>query len=45
MLHIPIKHFYVEFHRGNTIFKPIALAKRIFLRGPILNLGVIMNRP
>ena len=45
MIHIHIKHVQVEFHRGNKIFKPIIIAKHIFLRGLILDLGAIMDRP
>ena len=43
MIHIHFKHGHVEFHRGNKIFKPIIITKHIFLRGPILNLGAIMD--
>ena len=37
MIHIHVKHVHVEFHRGNKIFKPIRIAKHIFLRGPDYN--------
>ena len=44
MINNHIKHVHVEFNRGNTIFKPIIIAKHIFLIGPIMDLGVIMDR-
>ena len=45
MIHNHIKHVDVEFHRGNTISMPIIIAKHIFLRVPVLDLGAIMDRP
>ena len=45
MIHILIIIIQVKFQRGNKIFKPIIIAKHIFLRGPILNLGAIIDRP
>ena len=45
MIHIRLKHIDVEFHRGSKIFKPIIIAKHIFLWSPILDLGAIMDRP
>ena len=46
MIHIYIKHVYVEFYRGNTIFRPIILLyiKHISLMRPISELGTIMDR-
>ena len=31
MIHIYMKHIYIEFHRGNKIFKLIIIDKHIFL--------------
>ena len=45
MIHILMKHVHVKLQRGNNIFKRIIIAKHIFLRGPIWNLGAIMDRP
>ena len=45
MINIHIKHVHVEFHRGNKNFKPIIIAGHIFLRGPILDQGAIVDRP
>ena len=45
IIHILIKLVRAEFHRGNTIFKRIIISKHIFLRVPILDLGIIMDRP
>ena len=41
MIHIHMKH--VQFQRGNEIFKPIIIAKPIFLRGPILTVTKFGN--
>ena len=45
LIHIHIKHTHIEFHRRNKIFKPIIIAKHIILRGPVLDLRAIMDRP
>ena len=45
VIHIHIKHISAEFHQSNNIFKPIIIAKHMTLRGPILDLEAIMNRP
>ena len=45
IIDIRIKHVKVEFHRVNKMFKIIIIAKHISLRGPILYLGIIMDRP
>ena len=44
MILILIKRIHVEFHRGNKIFKSIIIAKHIFLRDIILNLGIVIDR-
>ena len=44
MIHNHIKHVHVDFHGGNKIFKLIINAEHIFLRGPILDVGTIMDR-
>ena len=43
MIHIHIKHVHVEFQRGNNIFKLVIIVKHIYVRGPILDLGAIME--
>ena len=45
MIYNHIKHVHVEFRRGNKIFKLIIIAEHIFLKGPILDVGAIINRP
>ena len=44
MIHIHMTHVHVKFQRGNTIFKPIIIAKHIPILASILNLGAIMDR-